>query len=124
MSDRIFSVALLAITAIYAVMAISIEVPFQYEPLGPQAWPILLAIVVGICGVIVLVRPDAEPEWPPRTVLRRAVILLVGLVLYAVLLEPLGFMITTTLVCGTFALMLGAPKIPAVVFALVMGVPG
>ncbi len=124
MSDRIFGVALLVMTAIYAVMAATIDVSFQYEPLGPKAWPLVLAVIVAVCTILVILRPDGEPEWPPAETLRKAGIMLLGLVLYAVLLEPLGFMITTTLLCGSYALLLGTRLVPAVVFALVMGVPG
>lgn len=40
--------------------------PFQYEPLGPKPWPILIAVIVSICAVIVLIRPESDhPGAPP-----------------------------------------------------------
>lgn len=124
MSDRIFAVLLLVGSAAYAVLAWSFEVPFQYEPLGPKPWPILLAAIISICAVIVLIRPDPEPHWPVGGTLARHGVLLAGLALYAILFEPLGFVVTTTVVCAVFALMLGAPVLWAGAFALLMGIPG
>jgi putative tricarboxylic transport membrane protein len=124
MSDRIFAVLLLLGAVAYAVVAFSLEVPFQYEPLGPKPWPILIAVIVSICAVIVLVRPDPEPHWPTGATLARHGVLLIGLALYAVLFEPLGYMLTTTVVCTVFALMLRAPMLWAGAFGLLMGVPG
>jgi putative tricarboxylic transport membrane protein len=124
MSDRIFSGILLVVAVFYAAAAYLLEVPFQYEPLGPKAWPILLAILLVICAVLVFLRPEREPAWPVGRGMVAALVLTVGLVLYAVLFEPLGFMVTTTVVCAGFALMLGARWLPAVLFGLLMGVPG
>jgi putative tricarboxylic transport membrane protein len=124
MSDRIFAVLLLLGAVSYAIVAYSLEVPFQYEPLGPKPWPILIAVIVSICAVIVLVRPDPEPHWPVGGTLVRHGVLLIGLALYAVLFEPLGFMLTTTVVCAVFALMLRAPMLWAGAFGLLMGVAG
>jgi putative tricarboxylic transport membrane protein len=124
MSDRIFAIALLVVAAGYAAMALALQVPFQYEPLGPKPWPIVLAIVISICAVIVLLRPDREPHWPTGPTLHKSLALLVGLVLYAVLFEPLGFMITTTVACAGVALLLGVRIVPALVFGFAMGVPG
>ncbi|HET6467488.1 MAG TPA: tripartite tricarboxylate transporter TctB family protein [Geminicoccaceae bacterium] len=119
-----FSILLMLVAAAYAAAAIALEVPFQYEPLGPKAWPIVLAVVVILCAVRVLLRPDPEPDWPSGALLTRALVLLGGLLLYAALFETLGFMITTTILCAVFALALGAHRLPALAFALLMGVPG
>lgn len=124
MSDRIFAVLLLVGAAAYAAIAWSFEVPFQYEPLGPKPWPILVAAIVSICAVVVLVRPDPEPHWPVGGTLAKHSVLLLGLVLFAVLFQTLGFMVTTTVVCAVFALMLGAPILWACAFGVLMGVPG
>ena len=124
MSDRIFAVLLLLGAVSYAIVAYSLEVPFQYEPLGPKPWPILIAVIVSICAVIVLVRPDPEPHWLVGGTLVRHGVLLIGLALYAVLFEPLGFMLTTTVVCAVFALMLRASVLRAGAFGLLMGVAG
>ncbi len=124
MSDRIFAPLLLLVAVGYALIASSLEVPFQYEPLGPKPWPILIAAIVAICAVIVLIRPDPEPHWPTGATLTRHGVLLIGLALYAILFEPLGFMLMTTVVCTVFALMLKAPVLWAGAFGLLMGVPG
>ena len=124
MSDRLFAVALLLVVAGYAYLAWGIEVPFQYEPLGPKPWPLVLAAVAAICAVIILVRPAAEPKWPRGRGLLRAALLLGALILYAVLFESLGYMLTTFALCLGLSLMLGAKLWRALAFAAVVAVPG
>ncbi|MCB1885857.1 MAG: tripartite tricarboxylate transporter TctB family protein [Geminicoccaceae bacterium] len=124
MSDRVFAVVLLLLAAGYAWVAWQIEVPFQYEPLGPKPWPLLLAALLAVCALVVLVRPGREPGWPRGVEMRRSLLLLLLLVLYALLFQPLGYMITTFVVCAGLAFMLGAGLLYALGFGLLVAVPG
>jgi putative tricarboxylic transport membrane protein len=97
MSDRIFSVVWLACCAAIAWLAWQIEAPFSYEPIGPRAFPLLLAAAMALASVWLLAKPSREPDWP-RGELRGKVVLLIGaFVGYSLLFEPLGFPVATAL---------------------------
>ena len=99
----------------------SFTVRFVTDPLGPKALPLFVAAMLAIAGVYVLARPAADPAWPERQTWRKIIITVVMFVVYAVLLDPLGFFLPTA--TSVFVLMLlfgGTPVrsgIAAVLFA-------
>lgn len=125
MSDRIFASALLAITLIYGFFAFfMISAPIQYDPLGPQAWPRLLTTVMLLCCIGLLWRPAVEDFDMNRATWTRLALVLALLVAYAVLFEPLGFVISTALFATAGARLLGATWARAAIFAVLIGVGG
>jgi putative tricarboxylic transport membrane protein len=125
MANRIFAGAILLIALGYTVIAFTlIHAPFQYDPLGPEAWPRLVGSVTVICAAALLVRPDDTRFDLPRATFARLVLLVGMLLAYAALFQPLGFIVSTTLFCGAMAVMLGARLHVAVIFAVATGVLG
>ena len=97
MSDRIFAVIWLAFCAGVAWLAWKIDAPFSYEPIGPRAFPLLLAGAMAFSAAWLFIRPDREPDWPLGTLRGKVFVLFVAFVAYAVLFEWLGFPVATTL---------------------------
>ena len=97
MSDRIFAVLWLAFCAAVAWLAWKIEAPFSYEPIGPRAFPLLLAGVMAASAAWLLVKPDREPDWPRGPLRAKAIVLLIAFLAYAILFEWLGFPVATAL---------------------------
>ena len=125
MANRSLGGIALAITLAYAFFAFMvIRAPFQYDPLGPESWPKILAVVAGLCSLYILVRPDRRSFQLSDGTLGRVAIVVVLLVLYAFLYEPLGFILATALFCGVLARMLGASAIRAAVFGICFGAVG
>lgn len=125
MADRVFATVVLLITIGYGIIAFTaIEAPFQYDPLGPEAWPRLLAIFAAVCCLYILVRPDAEPDWGGWRMLARLTLMVIALVLYAIAFERLGFIISTTVFCAALAWWFGIRPLPALAFGLAVGVVG
>ena len=125
MADRIFASFLLIVTLAYGYMALTvIKAPFQYDPLGPESWPQILAAVSIPCILLILWRPDAEPFAVTRYGWFRLGLMVVLLFAYAELYEPLGFILSTILFGTIVALTLGAPRIGAVAFGVCAGVFG
>jgi putative tricarboxylic transport membrane protein len=124
MIDRVFAAAILLLALGYGSIAFTLEAPFQYDPLGPGAWPSILTVVVALCAVGVLLRPDPDPSWGDARTLTRVGAMLVSLVAYAALFEPLGFIISTAVFCAGTALSLKARPLPALLFGLGLGVIG
>ncbi|MFV0410036.1 MAG: tripartite tricarboxylate transporter TctB family protein [Paracoccus sp. (in: a-proteobacteria)] len=125
MSDRIFAGVLLVVTLIYGYFAVFvIRAPFQYDPLGPEGWPRLLAAVMTICLIALIWRPDIDKfdlEGPAAIRLGLTVVMLIA---YAELYEPLGFVLSTWLFAALFARMLGAQWARAAAFGAAIGIGG
>lgn len=125
MADRILGSIALAITLAYGFFAFMvIKAPFQYDPLGPETWPRILSVVAGLCCLYILVRPDARGFRLPTGAIGRITLVVVCLILYAVLYEPLGFILATVLFCTTLAKLFGATLRNAMLFGVVFGVAG
>lgn len=125
MADRIFASFLLIVTLAYAYIAWTlIKAPFQYDPLGPESWPRILAAAAIPCMLYILWRPDAEPFSVTKYTWFRIALMVLLLFAYAELYEPLGFIISTILFGTIVALTLGAPRVGALAFGAGIGVFG
>ncbi|WP_100187252.1 tripartite tricarboxylate transporter TctB family protein [Marinomonas sp. BSi20584] len=118
--DRIFAGALLVLSGLIAWTAFHFDVPFQYEPLGPKAFPIILSIVLAACCVWMIVKPDKNSWHPTKEIVTKIVIGLVIMVLYAVLFEKAGFIIATTIVGAIFSWLFGEKPLKAFLYALAL----
>lgn len=97
MSDRIFAVAWLVVCAIIVISIWRIAVPLSYEPVGPKAFPLLLAAMMTMCCLALIVRPDSNSARVNFSVLRQGSALVGVLLAYAVLFSTLGFPLSTAL---------------------------
>ncbi|WP_062228574.1 tripartite tricarboxylate transporter TctB family protein [Aureimonas frigidaquae] len=82
--------------------------PFAYEPVGPRAFPLLTAALIGICGLMLVLRPgpDEAPNAPGVNV--GIVSISAVLLAYAFFFQPLGFVLSTALMCVAVARIFGA----------------
>jgi putative tricarboxylic transport membrane protein len=90
--------------------------------LGPAFLPFWTGIVLAVCGLWLCVRPvaaDAEISWPASRGFARAASGFVLLLLYALALQPLGYLISTA-VFLVIAFLLLEPVRPT--RALVVGI--
>lgn len=95
MSDRIFSVVWLAFCAAVAWLAWQIDAPFSYEPIGPRAFPLLLAGAMALSAGWLILKPDREPDWPRGALRAKAFVLFIAFLAYAMLFEWIGFPVAT-----------------------------
>ena len=125
MADRIFAILALLVVLGYGWIAFTvIKAPFQYDPLGPESWPQILALVAALCCLAILFRPDPERFKLNGPTALKITLMLIALIGYAALFEPAGFLLATALFATLASLLLGA-KIPhALLFGLVTGVLG
>ena len=122
MADRIFAGVLLIVTLAYGAIAFTvISAPFQYDPLGPESWPRILAVVAFLCGLGILFRPDVQGLGVAKPTWVRLVAMLVLLLAYAELYEPLGFIASTFLFAAVVSVMLGARIHHAAFFGVAAG---
>jgi putative tricarboxylic transport membrane protein len=74
-----------------------IEAPFSYEPVGPRAFPMLLAGAIALCGLWLLFKGRFKAEANPAGANLRIALMLVYCLAYALLFEWLGFIVATAL---------------------------
>ena len=122
-NDRVFGLVMLVIAVAYYYGATQFPVPFGgSEAVGPETFPKLLAVILAICSLYMIVKPDPDNHWPASRTFVELGIAVVTLIVYALLLEPMGFIVSTTLAVGTLCWRMGARPIKAYLTGLVSGV--
>ena len=122
-NDRVFGLVMLVIAVAYYYGATQFPVPFGgSEAVGPETFPKLLAVILAICSLYMIVKPDPDNHWPASRTFVELGIAVVTLIVYALLLEPLGFIVSTTLAVGTLCWRMGARPVKAYLTGLVSGV--
>lgn len=110
LGDRILGLGLLVLAVAYGWVAQQWPEPFGgAETVGPETFPTILSVVLVAGSIYLMVKPDPDAQWPLGKTALELVVSLVVLVVYAMLLEPLGFVISTTLAVGTLSWRMGAP---------------
>lgn len=112
---------LLALSVAYGLLARGLHAGFS-DPLGPSAFPLVLAIPLGLLSLYLIVRPDPEPVWLTGRALVRQIVSVGVLVGYALALEPLGFLPSTVIALTFLAMVLGARVGRAALTAVVTSV--
>jgi len=97
MSDRILGVACVAVAAGMAWAAADYAAPISYEPVGPRAFPLLLAGLMALGGLWLIVRPSMRDNWLRQVPLRPLAFAVAAVFVYALLFETLGFTLATTI---------------------------
>lgn len=114
MSDRIFGVVGLLLAIGYVFAALAIEESFLSDAVGPKAFPLIIAAVLGMSSLVIALRPDAEPDWPSLGRLVEIAAAVVVMMLYAQMLPVAGFVLATAFAAGYLAWRLGSGLIEAV----------
>lgn len=112
----------LLIAALMAWYGWDLEAPFAYEPVGPRAFPLLLAAIIGLCGLWMLIRGGHEVEPNPPGTNPRIIMMLVIVAGYALTFEPLGFVISTSLLTLLVGLLFGGNWWKCAVGGVIMSV--
>jgi len=116
MSDRIFGLVVVLVALAYIASATQIQASFLSDPVGPKAFPLLIGAVAALCGAIMILRPDEEPDWPELRTLGALLVSVIVLVAYAYMLKPLGFVIPTAIVAGILSYQIN-PRVGPAAFA-------
>ncbi|MCE0504810.1 MULTISPECIES: tripartite tricarboxylate transporter TctB family protein [unclassified Roseivivax] len=114
MSDRIFGVFGILLAFAYAMAALAIEESFLSDAVGPKAFPLILAAILGLSSLAIILKPDAEPRWPALGRLAEIAAAVIVMIAYAQLLPEAGFVIATAFAAGYLAWRLGSRPLEAV----------
>ena len=126
-SHRVVERTVLACLCLVFAAATGIAYTYSLkDDLGPGAgfFPFWLGLIGAVLGFVLLARSwrggsvgdGAEARWPDRPGAFRAAALLAGLILSALLLEPVGFRLTALVVTAALLVALGVRR-PVVIVA-------
>jgi putative tricarboxylic transport membrane protein len=107
MSDRILGLIVLALAIWYGWTAGNYEASFG-DPLGPAAFPRMLAVPAALLSLFLILRPDPDPDWVVGRPALRQVATVAVLLAYAFFLEELGYILATALGAIAMSRLLGA----------------
>lgn len=107
MSDRILGAACLIVGAGMAWAAKDYAAPISYEPVGPRAFPLLLAGLLAAGGAWLVLRPSGHDSGLGLASLGKLGLAASAIVVYALLFQVLGFTLATALMALPVALAFG-----------------
>lgn len=115
LTDRIAGIVLLII-AIWYVWEGSKLVPFMIaDNLGPSRFPVILGSLLIILSILLILRPEPINEWPAEQgAWIKMGLIIASILIYAQLIVPLGFLVSTALVMIALALVFGGPPFKVV----------
>jgi putative tricarboxylic transport membrane protein len=126
MADRLLGALCVLVAAAMAWAARDYAAEFSYEPVGPRAFPMLLAALMGLVGLWLLLRParlaavGAGTDTPSHSY-APVVICAVAVLVYGATFEWLGFWLATALMTVPVALAFGGRWHKALLGGVVMG---
>ena len=121
MSDRILGAVCLVAAAGMAWAAYDYAAPISYEPVGPRAFPLLLAGLMALAGAWLVARPGAHGFGLDRGHLKPIGLAVVAVFVYAALFETLGFPIATAVMAVPVGMAFGGSWKQSLAGGVVMG---
>jgi putative tricarboxylic transport membrane protein len=120
-AGNIVSAALLLVLAVTVfVLTLGFPPPGQPNDPGTAAFPRMVAVALGVLAVVQLLRPDRREPLPRGSAALRVAGILGLLLAYALILEALGFVLSTILfLLG--ALLLAGTRRPLYLIAVPVG---
>ena len=107
MSDRILGAACVATSVAMAWAARDYAAPISYEPVGPSAFPLLLAGLMAAGGLWLVLKPTLRGGVFHGVPLRHTAVCALAVLVYALLFELLGFALATTVMAVPIGLAFG-----------------
>lgn len=102
-SDRIFGLVTLITAVAYLAAATQIQTNMFSGEFLPKLFPYLIGGTAAICALVLVFKPDPDPEWPVASTWLNMVLAVVVLSVYAVFLTPLGFIFPTAIAAGVLS---------------------
>ena len=96
-SDRIFGLITLITAVAYIAAATQIQTNFFSGEFLPKLFPLLIGGVAALASLVLVFKPDPDPEWPEGRTWGNLLVAVVVLAVYSVLISPLGFILPTAL---------------------------
>ena len=107
MSDRILGAVCVMVAATMAWAAQDYTPAFSYEPVGPRAFPRLLALLMALGGAWLVIRPSRGDSVYAGLPLGSIALSAAAVFLYAALFQTLGFAVATALMAVPIGMAFG-----------------
>lgn len=122
LNDRLLGVAALLFAAFLTWFGHDLEAPFAYEPVGPAAFPLLLALVIALCGVWLVFKGGNDvPANAPGANLRIAT-MVATLAAYGFFFQWLGFIVSTALMSAVVGRLFGGTWLKSAVGGVLLAI--
>jgi len=121
-TDRVFGLVVILGALAYIAGALQIQSSFMSDPVGSKTFPILLGVVAILCGLVMVIRPDDEPDWPDLSTFFHIGIAIAVMVAYAYTLKPLGFLLPTAVCAAVLSYQISPRLVPSVLTGLGLSV--
>jgi putative tricarboxylic transport membrane protein len=109
-SDRVLGFLCLALAVWYVLETRNFNViTFGTSPVGPKTLPTLLGIAFGLLALVLIARPDESPSWGSATAWSQLVAVVATSFMFGQLLEPLGFIVASTILAIVIGLFFKGP---------------
>lgn len=116
---RISAIVLLGLAVAYGIGGSRIEYAFASDPLGPRFVPVMLAILLGLFGLIYMKFPGSAEGFPTGKSLVRILAIPLTLIISVALLEPLGFAASIFVLTAVTGWLFGASAKLSIIGAVV-----
>ncbi|MFC3608106.1 tripartite tricarboxylate transporter TctB family protein [Stutzerimonas tarimensis] len=119
---RVFAAAWLLLCVGLAVLAWGFQAPFAYDPVGPRAYPLLLIVLMAAGSLWLIFKPGSDPAPVfDKAMAHKVVLCVLALLVYALLYELLGFVLSTSISVFALGLLFGGRPLPCAISAALMG---
>jgi putative tricarboxylic transport membrane protein len=122
MGDRIFGIIGILLAAFYAWQGTLIQESFIQDPVGPKAFPYIIAIVLALSSLVFVLKPDPAPDWPAAGRFFEIAISVAVLVAYALALPEAGFVASTAVAACFLSWRLGAAPLHSAIAGITIAV--
>jgi len=113
-SDRIFGLIILITAVAYIAAATQIQTNFFSGEYLPKLFPILIGAVAAISSLVLVFKPDPDPEWPDGRTWGNLLVAVIVLAFYSVLIKPLGFILPTAIAASILSYQISPQPMKAI----------
>jgi putative tricarboxylic transport membrane protein len=85
------------------------------DVVGPRAFPYIVGTILAICSLYILLRPDAEPDWPNLMNFIEIIFATAVMFLYGWVLSSVGFVIATIFATAYLTWRLGSKPLGSLI---------
>ncbi|MEE9335128.1 MAG: tripartite tricarboxylate transporter TctB family protein [Granulosicoccaceae bacterium] len=122
LGDRALGLVSLLVALAYIASATQIQTSFLQDPVGPKAFPIMIGIVAALSSLVLIIKPDPNPEWPAGKTFLSLLFAVLVLVAYAFALKPFGFILPTAVTAAILSYQISPKPLAAILSGIGLSV--